>query len=150
MSENFYSDIKSLLPGDIIDKSVCIGYNKYGWKLHDVQSVVTAYEHIKIAALGGSVKCVFSQEEVFILIDIYTETGKKNQNESWDSFVHRSCNDFMSMFNDVILKLDLKKEALEIESIKAKIENGLDIDDYLYVFITPVSETTHNVFTSLY
>ncbi|OGC21053.1 hypothetical protein A3J90_00645 [candidate division WOR-1 bacterium RIFOXYC2_FULL_37_10] len=130
--------IEDKLPKELLEKTSKDG-NELAWKLNDVEEVVVTAEKLGLANLGGQAQFIFP-EGIYELYWIEIDTSGKNQDEDWLQYVNRSNHEFLRLFKEKVLKTDFLKEAKNWPALKAKIDQSINILDYLYFVIYFVDE----------
>jgi hypothetical protein len=120
------------LPEEIKSKAHIRSGREYAWKKSDFESAVIAAKSNNLASIGGQAQFIFRDGVCEMYWINYDSTGKK-PDESWESFVNRSADEVLSVFRIVVEVTDFRKEALEFNFIKDKIETDeIDPLDYLW------------------
>ncbi|MBS1593495.1 MAG: hypothetical protein JST90_04180 [Bacteroidetes bacterium] len=128
------------LPKYILDKSIKRG-NEVGWRRSDFISVVEAAMKIPMAVIGGQVQYVFPDGTCELYWLSYDPDGRRRE-ENWPAYCNRSADECMSKFQSLIATVAIEKEALGFEFVKAKKEEGVNIQQHeVFILYFDDSET---------
>jgi len=128
-----------ILPKEIVNKIVMSG-NEYGWRLADIPNVIQSCNKLNLALLGGQIRFIFNDATC----DLYwlnVDPKEKEPNEDWEDYSKRSCSEFLSLFNLLILKTNFEEEGTNgFNILQEKKESGINILEYMCLIIYPVTD----------
>lgn len=139
-----------MYPEDLLKKAV-VKDREYGWKFDDIPLVIAFAKSNRMAIIGGQVQYVLPGATC----ELYwrsADTESKSKDESWATYVSRSCDQFLSLFNSNILskKKEIEQDAVEsFPAIRENLEEGKKLSDYECFIIYPVSEHKYKMLGTL-
>ncbi len=127
--------IENRLPVDLLEKSIKSG-TEYGWRQNDFLEVVEAARKLHIAIEGGQIQYVFEEGTCELhWLHYYTNEIKKGEN--WTNFCNRTAKECSEMFNQIISKRNIEKEALDNFSlVKEKLKEGVVLENHKLFIIS--------------
>ena len=127
--------IENRLPVDLLEKSIKSG-TEYGWRQNDFLEVVEAARKLQIGIEGGQIQYVFEEGTCELhWLHYYTNEIKKGEN--WTNFCNRTAKECSEMFNQIISKRNIEKEALDNFSlVKEKLKEGVVLENHKLFIIS--------------
>ncbi len=127
--------IENRLPVELLEKSIKSG-TEYGWRQNDFLDVVEAARKLQIAIEGGQIQYVFEEGTCELhWLHYYTNEIKKGEN--WTNFCNRTAKECAEMFNQIISKRNIEKEALDNFSlVKEKLKEGVVLENHKLFIIS--------------
>ena len=134
--------IENRLPVDLLEKSIKSG-TEYGWRQNDFLEVVEAARKLHIAIEGGQIQYVFEEGTCELhWLHYYTNEIKKGEN--WTNFCNRTAKECSEMFNQIISKRNIEKEALDNFSlVKEKLKEGVVLENHKLFIISFEDQKTN-------
>ncbi len=127
--------IENRLPVALLEKSTKSG-SEYGWRQNDFLEVVEAARKLQIAIEGGQIQYVFEEGTCELhWLHYYTNEIKKGEN--WTNYCNRTAKECSEMFNQIISKRNIEKEALDNFSlVKEKQKEGVVLEHHKLFIIS--------------
>ena len=120
------------LPEEIKSKARISKGGEFAWRKTDFEAVISSAKENNLASIGGQAQFIFPDGTCELYWVNFDSTDQK-AGESWESYVNRSANEVLFVFRKVVEETDFRKEALEFNFIKNKIETEqIDPLDYLW------------------
>ncbi len=134
--------IENRLPVDLLEKSIKSG-TEYGWRQNDFLEVVEAARKLQIGIEGGQIQYVFEEGTCELhWLHYYTNEIKKGEN--WTNFCNRTAKECSEMFNQIISKRNIEKEALDNFSlVKEKLKEGVVLENHKLFIISFEDQKTN-------
>ena len=120
------------LPEEVKSKANISEGGEFAWRESDFEAAITSAKENNLASIGGQVQFIFPNATCE-LYWINFDSNDQESDESWESYVERSADEVLTVFRKVVEETDFRKEALEFNFIKNKIETEeIDPLDYLW------------------
>ncbi len=134
--------IENRLPVELLEKSIKSG-TEYGWRQNDFLEVVEAARKLQIGIEGGQIQYVFEEGTCELhWLHYYTNEIKKGEN--WTNFCNRTAKECSEMFNQIISKRNIEKEALDNFSlVKEKLKEGVVLENHKLFIISFEDQKTN-------
>lgn len=123
------------LPVDLLEKSIQSG-SEYGWRQADFLDVIEAARKLQLGIEGGLVQYVFEEGTCELhWLHYFTEDIKIGEN--WANYCNRTAKEASDMFQQIITKRNIEKEALDNFSlVKQQQENGVVLENHKLFIIS--------------
>ena len=131
------------LPDNILQKAIVSG-NEYGWKRVDFKEVLDEAIKVGLGIIGGQVQFNLPDGTCELYWHKY-DTSDRVSGESWEEHCLRAKSECLNQFEKIPTDRELIKEGIEnFEFLKAKSDQGLDLEKYLiFILYFNDSETGH-------
>jgi hypothetical protein len=120
---------EELLPPSILAKGSLRG-NEYAWQFGDVKDVVAAARAAGLATLGGQAQFRLP-DGICEMYWLDADASYRRPGEPWSAFVGRSADEVLAAFREKVVPADFLAEAQRWPFLCTKIEEGLNVLDYL-------------------
>lgn len=130
--------MKDDLPLEMVATAVRDG-NEYGWRRNEVQATILMAKGKNLACLGGQVQFRLPDGTCELYWHCYDPPSQRND-ENWQSYVERSNEEAFALFEQLPSDQELLDEAKEWPFLKAKMESGVNIEEYLIFILYFVTE----------
>jgi hypothetical protein len=130
-------------PRGLRKKAIRSPGGEWGWKLEDIPEVVKECRRRNFGILGGQIQFRLP-DGTCELTDLNADPKDKSGEEDWKEYSQRSCKEFVALFDELKNKTDFEKLGIErFEYLRKKKDAGINIMDYMYFMVYPVSELTY-------
>ena len=117
------------LPEAVLAKASLRG-SEYAWPLPDVEDAIAAAKACGLTTLGGQAQFRFP-DGTCELHWVNAQATERQLGETWDAYVLHSAADMTTQFRRVVASTDFGAEARDWPFLRAKVEAGVPVMDYL-------------------
>jgi hypothetical protein len=120
---------EALLPPAILAKATRRG-NEYAWPFACVEEAIMGAQASALATLGGQAQFRIP-EGTCEMYWLDADASDRRIGEPWPEFVTRSAQEVLTWFRERVVGADFLAEARQWPILREKIEDGVNVLDYL-------------------